>query len=71
MPAPEPSPEFHCEIMALTNEKCRWIVSTGYPAVFCGVPGCDVDRGVPYCQHHAQIAYQPSRVRVAEPSQPR
>jgi GcrA cell cycle regulator len=67
-PLPDPSEAYRCEIMDLTNDKCRWIVSTGYPAVFCGAPGCDVDRGAPYCSFHWQIAYQPPRSRVAEPS---
>jgi hypothetical protein len=68
MPAPEPSPEFHCEIMDLTNEKCRWVVSTGYPAVFCGTPGCDVGRGVPYCGAHCRLAYDRRRDRGPSPT---
>ncbi|TCT08255.1 GcrA family cell cycle regulator [Aquabacter spiritensis] len=51
-----------CTIMNLTEATCRWPV--GEPGTesfyFCG--GRTVS-GLPYCTHHARMAYQPSQDR--------
>lgn len=64
-PAPKPVPlsevapsGARCDILALNERTCRWPI--GEPGTeefcFCG----DMPKtGVPYCEHHARIAYQP------------
>ncbi len=51
-----------CGIMNLNEATCRW--PTGEPGTdnfyFCGARK---DAGVPYCAHHARIAYQPMQDR--------
>ncbi len=54
-----------CSLLELSNEKCHWPISI--PGVtefrFCGNKSVD---GLPYCEGHARIAYQPaSRQRGA------
>ncbi len=45
-------------IMMLTEQSCRWPIgdpgSEGFS--FCGKRS---ETGIPYCTHHARIAYQP------------
>jgi GcrA cell cycle regulator len=60
--------DFACErvtIMELRESMCRWPI--GDPGRedfrFCGSRSCS---GSPYCEHHAQIAYQPSSDRRRE-----
>ncbi len=70
-PAPAPKAETHdnvvsmgsrCTIMNLTESTCRW--PTGEPGTdsfyFCGGK---TKPGLPYCAHHARIAYQPVQDR--------
>jgi len=68
-PAPMPAPAGNvvpmgqrCTIMNLTEATCRWPI--GEPGTdsfyFCG--GRSVS-GLPYCTHHARMAYQPTQDR--------
>jgi GcrA cell cycle regulator len=55
----------------LTNETCRWPIDiVGLPSYhFCGHRSADLAAGMPYCEHHARIAYKPeprSRMQAAE-----
>lgn len=52
----------HVTIMDLREGMCRWPLGdpTSPDFRFCGA-GAHI--GMPYCQHHAQIAYQPSADR--------
>jgi GcrA cell cycle regulator len=47
-------------LLELTNESCRW--PQGRPSTpaffFCGAPGADLERGMPYCERHARRAYR-------------
>lgn len=63
----EPDPEItaeivpigqRCSLIELSDSKCRWpIGDPGTPDFFfCGGKPAD---GLPYCMHHARIAYQP------------
>lgn len=69
--APAPAPETtatvlpmaqRCTIMNLTESTCRWPM--GEPGTesfhFCGGKS---NPGMPYCAHHARIAYQPVQDR--------
>jgi GcrA cell cycle regulator len=54
-----------CSLLELTEERCRWPISTPGAAdfCFCGNPPLD---GLPYCAGHTRLAYRPgSRQRVA------
>ena len=46
-------------LFELTNTTCRW--PHGRPGTgkffFCGAPGADLERGMPYCTKHARRAY--------------
>lgn len=69
-PAPAPRPVAdnvvpmgsRCTIMNLTESTCRWPV--GEPGTegfyFCGARSAT---GMPYCTHHARMAYQPVQDR--------
>ncbi|WP_454914878.1 GcrA family cell cycle regulator [Xanthobacter sediminis] len=68
-PAPEPAVSGNvvpmaqrCTIMNLTESTCRWPL--GEPGTesfyFCGAKS---NPGMPYCSHHARIAYQPVQDR--------
>lgn len=68
-PAPAPAPAGNvvpmgqrCSIMNLTESTCRWPM--GEPGTegfyFCGARS---NPGMPYCSHHARIAYQPVQDR--------
>lgn len=72
-PAPAPVPQDNvvpitqgttqgCSIMQLTESTCRW--PQGEPGTesfhFCGGKS---NPGMPYCAHHARIAYQPVQDR--------
>jgi len=63
----EPVPEFeqHVTIMELREGMCRWPIGdpTSAEFRFCGARA---DIGVPYCNHHARIAYQPAADRRRE-----
>ncbi|MEO1200413.1 MAG: GcrA family cell cycle regulator [Pseudomonadota bacterium] len=68
--APEPAPlpsvvvpmSRRASIMELNERTCRWPI--GDPGTedfhYCGCPS---EPGSPYCDYHAQIAYQPSAER--------
>jgi GcrA cell cycle regulator len=47
-------------LLELTNDSCRW--PHGRPGTsrffFCGAAGADLEHGMPYCERHAQRAYQ-------------
>ena len=71
-PAPTPAPleakrlpsgEF-ATILTITESLCKWPIGdpTSADFRFCGR---GTDKGEPYCKSHAQLAYQPSRRRVA------
>ncbi len=53
-------------LLELTNDSCRW--PFGRPGTskfhFCGAPGADLERGMPYCAVHAQRAYRTSEVKT-------
>jgi GcrA cell cycle regulator len=70
-PTPAPQPQAsgnvlpmaqRCTIMNLTESTCRWPM--GEPGTesfyFCGAKR---NPGMPYCSHHARIAYQPVQDR--------
>ncbi len=52
-------------ILSLTETTCKWpIGDPGHPDFhFCGRKA---DTGIPYCAHHARIAYQPASDRRRE-----
>ena len=63
----EPDPEItaeivpigqRCTLLELSESKCRWPIGDpgAHDFFFCG--GKPVE-GLPYCAHHARIAYQP------------
>jgi GcrA cell cycle regulator len=57
-PEPEPCSEHRCSLLELSEENCRWPISSLGPAVwFCGNPRA---KGFAYCAGHARIAYQTS-----------
>lgn len=58
--ASAPHPSSRCDLMGLTNQRCRWPVTEGSPFLFCGHPGADAAHGVSYCPYHARMAYQRS-----------
>lgn len=57
--APAAPPPRGKTLLELTNTTCRW--PFGHPGTskfhFCGAPGADLERGMPYCEHHARRAY--------------
>jgi GcrA cell cycle regulator len=61
-------------LVELDNYSCRW--PSGHPGTprffFCGAPGADLERGMPYCPRHAQRAYvmHDAGDRVAAPEKP-
>lgn len=52
-------------ILTLTEHTCKWPIGDPGKAdfFFCGRPS---DSGMPYCPHHARVAYQPVRDRRGE-----
>ena len=52
-------------ILELTETTCKWPVGdpTQEDFYFCG---CSSQLGVPYCEHHARVAYQPVQDRRRE-----
>ena len=54
-----------CSLLDLSEERCRWPISTPGAAdfCFCGNPPI---KGLPYCAGHTRLAYRPAlRQRVA------
>jgi GcrA cell cycle regulator len=70
-PAPQPLQELviplheRASIMTLKEQMCRWpIGDPGEPEFhFCGRKKCGT---LPYCEHHARMAYQPVQARRRE-----
>jgi GcrA cell cycle regulator len=62
----EPIPNGHCcSLLELSEQRCRWPISTPGAADFCFCGNVPVE-GLPYCAGHARLAYRPgSRQRVA------
>jgi GcrA cell cycle regulator len=70
-PAPQPLQELviplheRASILTLKEAMCRWPI--GDPAEpefhFCGRKSCGT---LPYCEHHARMAYQPVQMRRRE-----
>jgi len=57
--------ERRCSLLELSNERCRWPISTPGAEDFCFCGNTPVE-GVPYCSGHYRLAYRPgSRQRVA------
>lgn len=56
-------------LLELTNDCCRW--PHGRPGTekffFCGAPGADLERGIPYCPRHFRRAYLAEPPAAAEP----
>ena len=61
-----PIPDQHrCSLLELSEEKCRWPISTPGAADFCFCGNRPIE-GLPYCAGHTRLAYRPgSRQRVA------
>ena len=51
-----------CSLLELNESKCRWPI--GDPGsvefFFCGGPPVE---GLPYCNYHSRVAYQPATAR--------
>jgi GcrA cell cycle regulator len=60
-----PIPNGHsCSLLELSEERCRWPISTPGAADFCFCGNPPVE-GLPYCPGHTRLAYRPgSRQRV-------
>jgi GcrA cell cycle regulator len=57
--------ERRCSLFELSNERCRWPISTPGAEDFCFCGNTPID-GMPYCVGHTRLAYRPgSRQRVA------
>ena len=57
--------ERRCSLLELSNETCRWPISTPGAEDFCFCGNTPAD-GMPYCSGHYRLAYRPgSRQRVA------
>jgi GcrA cell cycle regulator len=61
----EPIHNAHCcSLLELSEERCRWPISTPGAADFCFCGNTPVE-GLPYCAGHTRLAYRPgSRRRV-------
>ncbi len=60
MPAPPPPvAALMVPLRQLRDDQCRWPIGDPYEAGF-GFCGCQKAPGVPYCGHHAAIAYNPA-----------
>ncbi len=54
-----------CSLLELSEERCRWPISTPGAEDFCFCGNTPVE-GLPYCAGHTRLAYRPgSRQRVA------
>jgi GcrA cell cycle regulator len=66
-PPPEEEPiasEHRCSLFELSNERCRWPISTPGAEDFCFCGNMPAE-GMPYCSGHTRLAYRPgSRQRV-------
>jgi GcrA cell cycle regulator len=59
-------PDGHtCSLLELSEQRCRWPISTPGAVDFCFCGNTPVD-GLPYCAGHTRLAYRPgSRQRIA------
>ena len=62
----EPIATAHCcSLLELSEQRCRWPISTPGAEDFCFCGNTPVE-GLPYCPGHSRLAYRPgSRQRVA------
>jgi GcrA cell cycle regulator len=57
--------EHSCSLLELSEQSCRWPISTPGAADFCFCGNTPLE-GLPYCAGHTRLAYRPgSRQRVA------
>ena len=57
--------DHRCSLFELSNERCRWPISTPGAEDFCFCGNTPVG-GMPYCLGHTRLAYRPgSRQRVS------
>jgi GcrA cell cycle regulator len=57
--------EHRCSLLELSEERCRWPISTPGAADFCFCGNTPL-KSLPYCAGHTRLAYRPgSRQRVA------
>ncbi|MFL6836620.1 MAG: GcrA family cell cycle regulator [Bradyrhizobium sp.] len=57
--------EHRCSLFELSNERCRWPISTPGAEDFCFCGNTPL-AGLPYCSGHTRLAYRPgSRQRLA------
>jgi GcrA cell cycle regulator len=57
--------EQRCSLLELSEERCRWPISTPGAADFCFCGSMPLE-GLPYCAGHTRLAYRPgSRQRVS------
>ena len=57
--------EHCCSLLELSEQRCRWPISTPGLADFCFCGNTPVE-GLPYCAGHTRLAYRPgSRQRIA------
>jgi GcrA cell cycle regulator len=57
--------DHRCSLLELSNERCRWPISTPGAEDFCFCGNTPAD-GMPYCLGHTRLAYRPgSRQRVS------
>jgi GcrA cell cycle regulator len=59
---PPPVAALMLPLRQLRDDQCRWPVGDPREAGF-GFCGCQKVAGVPYCAHHAAIAYNPAALR--------
>jgi GcrA cell cycle regulator len=66
----EAAPSRGKTLLELNNKTCRWpFGQPGAPKFhFCGVPSADLERGIPYCEHHMRRAF--SAVAIETTNQP-
>lgn len=57
-------------LVELTEETCRWPIGDPGSADFFFCGGRSLS-GLPYCSHHARVAYQPATDRRRNPPKPR
>ena len=57
--------ERRCSLLELSNDRCRWPISTPGAEDFCFCGNTPVE-GMPYCSGHTRLAYRPgTRARVS------
>ena len=57
--------EHRCSLFELSEQRCRWPISTPGAEDFCFCGNTPLE-GAPYCLGHTRLAYRPgSRQRVA------